>query len=200
MCLQGIMLGKKKTIPKVKYYMIWFPFHSWNYKIQLTLEEYGCKLCVIYIFSIVKATVVFQSLSCVQLFATPRTAARQASLSFTISQTCSNSCPLSQWCHPTISSSVVPFSSRLQSFPASGSFPMSQFFASGGQSIGASASVSGLPMNIHSGLISFRTDWFDLLSVQWTFKESSPAPQFESISSSVFSLLYGPALIAIHDS
>ena len=62
--------------------------------------------------------------------------------------TCSNSCPLSRWCHPTISSSVVPFSSCLQSFPASGSFPMSWPFASGGQSIGASASVSVLPMYI----------------------------------------------------
>ena len=61
---------------------------------------------------------------------------------------CSNSCPLSRWCHPTISSSVIPFSSCLQSFSASGSFPMSQFFASGGQSTGASASASGLPMNI----------------------------------------------------
>ena len=61
---------------------------------------------------------------------------------------CSNSCPSSWWYHPTISSSVLPFSSCLQSFPASGSFPMSQFFASGGQSIEASASVSVLPMNI----------------------------------------------------
>ena len=61
---------------------------------------------------------------------------------------CSNSCPLSGWCHPTISSSVVPFSFHLQSFLASGSFPMSQFFASGGQSIGVSASASVLPMNI----------------------------------------------------
>ena len=67
---------------------------------------------------------------------------------------CSNSCPLSQWWHPTISSSVVLFSSFLQSFPASGSFPMSQFFASGGQSIGVSASASVLPMNIQ--------DWFPL--------------------------------------
>ena len=67
---------------------------------------------------------------------------------------CSNSCPSSQWCHPTISSSVIPFSSHLQSFPASGSFPMSQFFTSGGQSIGASASASVLPMNIQ--------DWFPL--------------------------------------
>ena len=66
----------------------------------------------------------------------------------------SNSCPLSWWCHPTISSSVVPFSSSLQSFPASGSFPMSQLFTSGGQSIGVSASASALPMNIQ--------DWFPL--------------------------------------
>ena len=61
---------------------------------------------------------------------------------------CSNSCPLSQWCHPIISSSVIPFSSHLQSFPASGSFQMSQYFTSSGQSIGASASASVLPMNI----------------------------------------------------
>ena len=60
----------------------------------------------------------------------------------------SNSCQLSQWCHPTISSSVIPFSFCLQSFPDSGSFPMSQFFASGGQSIGLSASASALPMHI----------------------------------------------------
>ena len=66
----------------------------------------------------------------------------------------SNSCPLSRWYHPAISSSVVPFSSHLQSFPASGSFPMSQFFSSGGQSIGASATASVLPMNIQ--------DWFPL--------------------------------------
>ena len=67
---------------------------------------------------------------------------------------CSNSCPLSQWCHPIFSSSVVPFSSCLQSFPASGSFPVSPFFTSGGQSIGASHSASVLPMNFQ--------DWFPL--------------------------------------
>ena len=61
---------------------------------------------------------------------------------------CSNPCPLSWWCHPTISSSVIPFSSCLQSFPASGSFPKGQFFTSGGQNIGVSASASVLPMNI----------------------------------------------------
>ena len=76
-------------------------------------------------------------------------------------QVCSDSCPLSQWCHPTISSFVVPFSSCLQSFPTSGSFPMSQLFASDGQSTGASALASVLPMNIEvwfplglTGLIS----------------------------------------------
>ena len=76
----------------------------------------------------------------------------------------SNSCPLSWWCHTTISFSVVPFC--LQSFPASGSFLMSQFSASGGQSIGVSASVS----NGYSGLISFRIDWLDLLTIQGTLK------------------------------
>ena len=77
---------------------------------------------------------------------------------------CSNSCPSSQWCHPTISSSVVPFSSCFQSFPASGSFPVSQFFASGGQSIGVSASASVLPMNIQ--------DWFPLGWTGWISLQS----------------------------
>ena len=82
----------------------------------------------------------------------------------------SNSCAFSRWCHPAISSCVIPFSSCLQSSPASGSFQMSQFFASGGQSIGVSASTSVLPMNIHSGLISFRMDWLDFLAVQETLR------------------------------
>ena len=82
---------------------------------------------------------------------------------------CSNSCPLSQWRHPTISSSVAPFSSCSQSFPASGSFPMSRFFASCGQSVG-SFSFCISPSNEYSGLISFRIDWFDLLAVQGTLK------------------------------
>ena len=92
-----------------------------------------------------------------------------------------NSCPLSWWCHPTISCSVIPFSC-LQSFPASGSFPMSQLFASGGQNTGVSASVSVLPIK-HPGLISFRMDWSDLLAVQG-IQESSLTPQFKSINSS----------------
>ena len=75
---------------------------------------------------------------------------------------CSNSCSLSQWCHPTISSSVIPFSFCLQSFPVSGSFPMSQFFTSGDQSIGVSASV--LPMNIQDWFPLGWTDWISLQS------------------------------------
>ena len=93
----------------------------------------------------------------------------------------SNSCPLSPWCHPTISSSVVPFSSCLQSFPASGPFPISQFFTSGGQSVGFSFSIN--PSSEYLWLISFRVDWFDL-AVQGTLK-SLLQNQFESINSSV---------------
>ena len=110
---------------------------------------------------------------------------------------CSNSCPLSRWCHPIILSSVVPISSCLQSFPALGSFPMSQLFASGGQSIGASASTSVLPMYIRT---DFRYDW-----LVWSFcsprnsQESSLTPWFDSISSLVLSLLNGPTLISIRD-
>ena len=102
--------------------------------------------------------------------ATPLTASCQAPLCSTTSWiVCSNSCPLSRWCHPTISSSVAPFSPCPQSFPALGSFLMSQLFTSGGQSIGASVfSIS--PSNEYSGLISFRIDWFDLLAVQGNLK------------------------------
>ena len=96
---------------------------------------------------------------------TPRTAALQALLSSTIPWVCSNSCPLSWGCYLTMSSSAAPFFC-LQSFPASGSFPMSQFFASDGQRIGVSASASVLPLN----LISLRIDWFDFLAVQGTLK------------------------------
>ena len=81
-----------------------------------------------------------------------------------------NSCPLSWWCHPTISSSVIPFSSCLQSFPASGSFSMSQFFAWGGQSIGVSASTSVLPVSNQDWSPLGWTDWLDLLAVQGTLK------------------------------
>ena len=88
----------------------------------------------------------------------------QASLSITYSQSLLNSCPLSWWCHPTISSSVIPFSSRLQSFPGSGSFQMSQFFTSGGQTIGVSASEPFLPMNIQDRFPLGWTGWISLQS------------------------------------
>ena len=109
----------------------------------------------------------------------------------------SNSCPLSQWCHPTISSSPVPFSSSLQSFPESGSFQMSQLFTSGGQSIRASASTSVLPMNIQ--------DWFPLGWTGWISLQSKglssllPTPQFKSINSSALRFLHSPTLTSIHD-
>ena len=111
----------------------------------------------------------------------------------------SNPGPLCWWCHPTISSSVVTFSSRLQSFPASESFQMSQFFALGRQSIGVLASSSILPVNIQ-----------DLFPLGWKLvgspccirdsQESSPTPQFISINSLVLSFLYTTTLTSIHDS
>ena len=94
----------------------------------------------------------------------------------------SNSCPLSQWCHPTISSSVVPFSSCSQSFPASGSFPMSQFFISCGQSIGASATASVLPMNIQEWFRLGWTGWISLKSKGLSRVFSNT--KFKSINSS----------------
>ena len=107
-----------------------------------------------------------------------------------------NSSPLCRWCHLTISSSVVPLS-HLQSFPASGSFPMSQIFTSGGQSIGVSASTSVPPMNTQ--------DWSPLGRTVGSpcsprdSQESSPTPQFKSINSSALSFLYSPTLTSIHD-
>ena len=108
------------------------------------------------------------------------------------------SCPLSRWCHSTISSSVVPFSSCLQSFPASGSFQMSQPFASGGQSIGASASV--LSMNIWGPFPLGLTGWISLQSKGLSgVLKCSLAPQFESTNFLVLSFLYGPTLTSVHD-
>ena len=111
-----------------------------------------------------------------------------------------NSCPLSWWCHPTISSSVIPFSSCLQSFPASGSFQMSQLFASGCQSIGVSASASILPMNIQHWFPLGWTGWISLLSKGLSRVFSSTTVQ--SINSLALSFFfYCPALTlaSIHD-
>ena len=108
-----------------------------------------------------------------------------------------NSCPSSQWCHPTILSSVSPFPSHIQSFPASWSFQMSQFFASGGQSIGVSASASTLSMNTQN--------WSPLDGLAGSpcsprdSQESSPTPQFKSISFLALTFLYSPTLTSIHD-
>ena len=110
---------------------------------------------------------------------------------------CSDSGPLSWWCHPTILSSVIPSSSCLQSLPALGSFPMSQLFTSDGQSIAVSPSASVLPVNIQ--------EWFPLGWTGWIpcssrdIQESSPTPQFKSINSLVLSFLYSPTLMSIHD-
>ena len=109
----------------------------------------------------------------------------------------SNLYPLRWWRHPTISSSVNPFSSCLQSFPASGSFPMSQFFTSGGWSIRASALASVLPMNTQNDIL-----WDRLVTSPCNprdSQESSPTPQFKSINVSVLSFLYSPTLTSIYD-
>ena len=124
----------------------------------------------------------------------------------------SNSCPLSQWCHLAISSSVVLFSSCPQSLPTSESFPMSQLFAWGGQSIGVSALASVLPKNTQDWTPLEWTGWISLLSSQESstpqFKsinssprdsqESSPTPQFKSVNSSLLSFLHSPTLTSIH--
>ena len=105
-----------------------------------------------------------QLLSHVQLFVTTWTAARQASLSIANSRSVLKLMSIEWWCQPTISSSIVPFSSRLQSFPASGSFPTSQLFTSGGQGIGVSASTSVLPMNTQDWSPLGWTGWISLQS------------------------------------
>ena len=109
----------------------------------------------------------------------------------------SNSCPLSWWCHPAISSSVVPFSSHLESFLASGSFQMNQFFTTGGQSIGVSASAWVLAVNIQDWSPLEWTGWISLQSKGLSRVFSNTTVQ--SISSSVLSFLYSPTLTSVHD-
>ena len=125
---------------------------------------------------------------------------------------CWNSCPLSQWCHPTISSSVIHFSSCLQSFPASGSFPMSWLFSSGGQSIGALASASVLilayvlPKWAHTSILLmniqgwFPLGWTNLISLQTKgLSRVFSSTTVWKINSLVLSFLYGPTLTSIRD-
>ena len=108
---------------------------------------------------------------------------------------CSNSCPLSQWCHPTISFSVVPFFSCLQSFPAIRVFSNKSSLCIRWPKYWG---FHNSPSSEYSGLISFRIDWFDLLAVQGTLR-SLLTPQFKSINSLALSLLYGQTLTSIHD-
>ena len=160
-----------------------------EYTANIGLRKYRkkFKLKKKYWVTVLTQIVVVQSLSHIQL--------QQARIPCSLSpRVCSSSCLLSRWCHPIILSPVIPFC--LQSFPASGSFPVSQFFTSGGQSIGALASVSVLLVNIQG--------WFPLgltvgsCSPKDSY-ESSPTPQFKSINSLALSLLYGPTLTSIHD-
>ena len=138
--------------------------------------------------SIFRISQSVQSLGRVRLFETPWTAACQSCPSPTPGA-CSHLCPSSWWCHPTVLSSVVPFSSHLQSFPVSGSFPVSQFFTSGGQSIRASASASVLPMNIQ--------DWFPLGLTGWISLPSKGLSSLLQHHSSKASILWCSAFFIV---
>ena len=138
-----------------------------------------------------------QSLSRIWLFVTPWTAVRRPPCPSQTPRVYSKSYPLSWWCHPTISFSVTLFSSKLESFPTSGSFQMSQFFTSDGQSIGFSASNQPFKWIfwtdfLYDGLVG------SPCSPRHS-QESSPASQFNSISSSALSFLYSPTFTSIHD-
>ena len=136
-----------------KYLVLWLSIAKWRLTLTLSTLEHQ-SFCLTSV----------QSLSCVQLFATPLLQHTRPPCPLPTLSLYSNSCPLSQWCHPAISSSFIPFSSCLQSFPALGSFPVSQFFPSGGQSIGLSASTSVLPMNIQNRYPLGWTGWISLQS------------------------------------
>ena len=169
--------------------MLLFFFISWILGYNLHLYIY------IYIYICIQQSVSSVTQSCLTLcnpmdYSTPGLPVHRQL------QVYSDSRPLSWWYHPIISSTVVPFSSCLQSFSASGSFQTSQF-TSGGQSVGVSASASVLPMNIQ--------DWFPLGWSGWIFpcspgdsQEFSPTPQFNSINYLVLSFLYSPTLTSIH--
>ena len=140
-----------------------------------------------------------QLLSRVCLFTTSWTAAHQTSCASPTTGACSNSYPPSWWCYPTISDSVSPLSSCLQSFPASGSFQMSQFLASGGQSIGVSPSASILLMNIQDWFPLGLTGWISLQSKGLSRVFSNTTVQKHQFIGTVISFLYSPTLTSIHD-
>ena len=124
-----------------RHFTIWASSNTWFLLAYIWVIFYTIFCCLLQFSSV-------QLLSCVCLIGPHELQYSQLPCPSPTPGACSNSCPLSPWCQPTISSSVIPFSSCPQSFPASGSFPMSQLFSSGSQSIGASASASVLPMNI----------------------------------------------------
>ena len=143
--------------------------------------------------------VVVQSFSLVWLFVTLSTEAHKASWPSLSPGVCADSCPLRWWCHPTSSSSVAPFFSCPQSYPASRSFPMIWLFASGNQSIGDSASASVLPMNIQGWFSLGFIGLISLLTKRLSTVFCSSKAQFKSINSLAFSLLYCPTLTSGHD-
>ena len=165
---------------KYMFIMI-FMFSHW-------LDTFPCKRAMALTVGKLLFNSVQFSRSVVSDSATPWTAARQASLSPTLGGVYPNSCPLSRWCYPTISSSVISFSSHLQSFPASGSFQMSQLFPSGGQSTGVSASTSVLPMNTQDWSPLGWTSWITLQSEGLSRVFSSTTVQKHQFFSAQFSL------------
>ena len=176
---------------KISYIHVYI--FKWNfviYHLHFFITQHS-----IYVLSLVHMHSVAQF--CVRLFVTQRPAAHQASLSITNSQSLLKLMSIASWCQPTISSPVVPFSCHLQSFPASGSFPMSQFFTSGGQSIRVSAPESVLPINIQ--------DWFPLGWMGWISLQSKGLSRVfsnitvQSFNSQVLSFLYSPTLTSIYD-
>ena len=178
------------VIPFLLHFILpWFSYVAYYHAIQY-YQLYSCQFLVI--FLLLSSTSVMTD--CLWHHGPQHTRLPCPS---TYPRACSNSCPSSQWCHPAISSSVVPFSSCPQSFPASGSFQMSQLFASVGQSIGVSASTSVLPMNTH--------DWSPLGWTGWTSLWSKglsrvfSTPQFKSINSLALSFLCSLTLTSIHD-
>ena len=179
-----IILEKKRPYPPPSV-IFWIILHTKFAQFSLAINKTKIQ------FSSV------QSLSHVRLFETLWIAHARPPCPSPTPRVYPNSCPSSWWCHPAVSSSVVPFSSCLQSFAASGSFPMSQLFAWGSQSTGVSASKSVVPMNTQDWSSLGWTGWISLQSRD--SKESPPTPQFKSINSSALSLLHSPTLTSIHD-
>ena len=187
-----LLLYQNSTSFKVR--VLTLSFFSWGHHnldydfYNITINPHNLWIWIMF-FRIFVVVVVVQSLSHVQLFVTPWTAACRAPLSFTISQDLLKLMSIELVMPSNHLSCVIPFSSCPQSFPASGPFPMSQFFSSVDQSIGVSASATVLPVNIQDWSPRYPRD----------SQKSFPAPQFESINSSALSFLYSPTPTSTHD-